>query len=109
MIWKDHNEKLSYVSEFALLVSFALLAISEEPAEIRWSVVDLVVESTALYASEYQEDSNIERKFFEGLPEVPAEINPALEQPLSLSELHSAVMSMTSVKAPRIYGISIEF
>lgn len=77
-----------------------------EPAEIRKRAIDFYSD---LYASEYQENLNITHKFFEGLSEVPAEINAALEQPLNLFELHSAVMSMASGKAPGIDGIPIEF
>lgn len=76
----------------------------KEPADIRKRAVDFY---SALYTCEYQENSALAHEFYDGLPRVPNEIIAELEQPLTLAEMYSAVMSMANGKAPGIDGIPI--
>lgn len=78
----------------------------EKPEDIRKRALGFY---SSLYTCEFQENSNLAQEFYNGLPKVPDKLNVDLEQPLTLPELYSAVMSLANGKSPCIDGIPIEF
>ncbi|KAK0138455.1 Transposon TX1 uncharacterized protein [Merluccius polli] len=76
-----------------------------EPSQIRKRAVDFY---SALYRSEYKEHEKY-AVFCDNLPQVSIRSNANLGKPLSLQELHSALMNMQGGKAPGIDGLTVEF
>ena len=76
-----------------------------EPSQIRKRAVDFY---SALYRSEYKEHEKY-AVFCDNLPQVSTRSNANLGKPLSLQELHSALMNMQGGKAPGIDGLTVEF
>ena len=76
-----------------------------EPGQIRKRAMEFY---SALYSSEYG-DHDMYHLFCGHLPQIATESNISLGAPLTLQELHSALLSMQGRKAPGIDGLTVEF
>ncbi|KAL6473518.1 hypothetical protein MHYP_G00170790 [Metynnis hypsauchen] len=81
-------------------------ALLSDPAGIRSHAAKFYEE---LYSSEYSEQPELEKGFFEGLPKLAEDSASGLERQLSLVELSDALRSMECGKAPGIDGLPAEF
>ena len=76
-----------------------------EPGQIRKRAVEFY---SALYSSEYG-DHDMYHLFCGHLPQIATESNISRGAPLTLQELHSALLSIQGRKAPGIDGLTVEF
>ncbi|KAL6483834.1 hypothetical protein MHYP_G00087060 [Metynnis hypsauchen] len=81
-------------------------ALLSDPAGIRSHAAKFYVE---LFSSEYSEQPELEKGFFEGLPKLAEDSASGLERQLSLVELSDALRSMECGKALGIEGLPAEF
>ncbi|KAI3369665.1 hypothetical protein L3Q82_024503 [Scortum barcoo] len=64
---------------------------------------------SSLYSSEYEEQAALQEEFCSGLPQVSAETNSRLKEPLQMWELQAALQSMQGRRAPGVDGLTVEF
>ncbi|KAL7866182.1 hypothetical protein SRHO_G00114290 [Serrasalmus rhombeus] len=81
-------------------------ALLSDPAGVRSHAAKFYGE---LYTSEYSEQPELEKGFFDGLPKLVEDSALGIERQLSLVELSDALRSMECGKAPGIDGLPVEY